>query len=110
MLRWLLLAAAAVTLLVAVAVVLVPFRADLEVVGRNGRPVDLSLSVDCRAPILDAQGSLDPGRSPAASACQGPARSRSLGGLAAAVVGAGLLTGGLRQRGHGSSPTRKAPQ
>lgn len=91
------------TLLLAVAVVLIPFRTELEVVGRDGRSVDLELSIDCQAPILDARGPLDPRRSPAASACRAPARSRSAAGLAAAVVGAGLLTGGLRQQGDRSS-------
>jgi hypothetical protein len=88
--RRLLLAAAAVALVTATALVLVPFRAELSAVGRDGRPVDLTVAIECRAPVLDASGSGAP------TPCVDRARQRSAGGALATVVGLGLLAGGLR--------------
>jgi hypothetical protein len=93
-LRWSLLSAAAVTLVAAVALVLVPFRAELGVVGRDGRPIDFTVAVECRAPVLDA------GAEQAPDPCVEGARQRSAGGALAAVVGVGLLAGGLRSSGQ----------
>lgn len=94
-----LLTAAVVVSLVAVALVLVPFSARLDAVGRDGRPLEFSVVVECRAPILDAAGT-GAGAAGAlpAEACTDRARQRSAGGVGAGVVGAALLVAGLRSR------------
>ena len=96
MVRRLFLGAAAVTLLVALTLFLVPFSARLGTIGRDGRPLELTVVVDCRAPILDVSADGTSGEG-IAEVCVRRARRRSAGGAGAAVLGGGLLVAGLRR-------------
>lgn len=96
MVRRLFLGAAAVTLLVALTLFLVPFSARLGTIGRDGRPLQLTVVVDCRAPILDVSADGTSGEG-IAEVCVRRARRRSAGGVGAAVAGGGLLVAGLRR-------------
>jgi len=106
-----LLVMAAVALIAAVALALIPYERDLSATGRNGIDVDVELSVSCPAAILGAfqgDGSTSDGWFNYApnngvaggGLCRSGARWRLVGSLALAAGGGLMLRRGLVGEGE----------
>lgn len=97
MARTALLVAAAVLLLAAVALALVPFEARLATEARDGSPLSHTVGIACRAPVLDGLGVAGPGDGGTPRPCLDRARLRLGASAVGAVTGAVVLATGLRR-------------
>jgi hypothetical protein len=98
MIRAALLVSAAAALVLALSVALVPFDAELETRARDGRRMELTVGIECRAPVLDGLGLGDGRDDRSPRLCDRRARTRLLEAAAAGVAGTALLVAGLRHR------------
>ena len=106
MIRVALLVSAAVALVLALSLALVPFDAELETRARDGSRLELTVGIECRAPVLDGLG-LGDGRDEASpKLCDRRARRRLVEAAAAGVAGAALLGAGLRLRPGPVAPSQ----